>query len=371
MTAIDRTAYPRLGLRLTGEELHARYDLSEADHVFLGFNARGDAGRLALATLLKTRQDVGWFPVLDEVESSMVEHIATQLGLIALPPLPEDSGERTLVRYRVAVRSYLSATPYGEEGEKLVESIVLKAAETMSDPADLINAAIEALYAARIDLPAFSSLDRLVNHLRTQVHIRMYDQVAARLTPETVAALEALLVVAPGGSTTTPFNRLKQTPGPARFRAIKLWADRLEWLVGLVNPDPILEGIAHTKLRQFAAECAALDVGDLLDISQPGRRHTLLLCLIRQVGTRARDELVEMLLRRIRLTRTGAKEKLLDLLEQHQSIEEALISALGAVLATAKDDWPDDALGKQIKAVLQERGGVDHLTQQCETVSAY
>ena len=38
----------------------------------------------------------------------------------------------------------------------------------------------------------------------------------------------------------------------------------------LIDPDPLLEGIAHTKLRQFAAEAAALEVSDLLDISQPG-----------------------------------------------------------------------------------------------------
>lgn len=57
MTAIDRTAYPRPGERLTGEELDARYRVSDADHAFIRANARGDAGRLTLATLLKARQD--------------------------------------------------------------------------------------------------------------------------------------------------------------------------------------------------------------------------------------------------------------------------------------------------------------------------
>jgi len=240
----------------------------------------------------------------------------------------------------------------------------------MSDPADLINAAIEALYRARIDLPAFSTLDRFVNHLRNRVHIRMYDQVAARLTEEQMTALDALLVVPSNGST-TPFNRLKQTPGPARLEAIRLWADRLDWLKGLVNPEPVLEGITHTKLRQFSAESAALDVNELLDMAQRGKRHTLLLCLIRQACTRCRDELVEMLLRRMQLTRTGAKEKLADLHEQHQGLEEALLSTLGAVLASAKDECPDAIFGKQVKSTLLEKGGIELLTQQLETVSAW
>lgn len=65
MTAIDRTAYPRPGERLTGEELDARYRVSDADHDFIRAHARGDAGRLTLATLLKARQDWGCFPAAD------------------------------------------------------------------------------------------------------------------------------------------------------------------------------------------------------------------------------------------------------------------------------------------------------------------
>ena len=99
----------------------------------------------------------------------------------------------------------------------------------MSDPADLINRAIEVLHAAAIDLPAFSTLDRLVNQLRGEVHRRIYDRVAARLTVEHAAVLEALLIKPPNG-TTTSFNRLKQAPGPATPKTIRLWIDRLDWL---------------------------------------------------------------------------------------------------------------------------------------------
>lgn len=40
MTAIDRTAYPRPGTRLTREELGARYDLTETDLAFVRAHAR-------------------------------------------------------------------------------------------------------------------------------------------------------------------------------------------------------------------------------------------------------------------------------------------------------------------------------------------
>jgi hypothetical protein len=328
MTAINRTAYPRLDARLNHEELDARYGLSEAEQAFIRASARGDWGRLILAMLLKTRQDFGCFPALEEMHLDTVTHLASQLGLLA-PAWPGDGlGTKSLYRYQSAVRAYLTVTPYGTEAENLVTVTTLQAAEVMSDPADLINRAVEALQVAAMDLPAFSTLDRLVNRLRAEVHERMYLRVAERVTAEQSKALDGLLVK-PLTSTTTPFNRLKQTPGPAAPATIRLWVDRLQWLTELVNPGSLLEGIAYTKLRQFAAEAAALDVGDLRDTSQPGKRTTLLLSLLRQARMRCRDELIEMLLRRVRKTQAAAKEHLSALRDRHRAIEELLIGVLG------------------------------------------
>jgi TnpA family transposase len=371
MTAIDRTAYPRPGARLTREELAARYRLGDADLTFIRTSARGDAGRLLLATLLKTRQDLGYFAAPDEVHADTAAHLASQMGLAVPPTWPdEDRRTKTLYRYQGAVRAYLCVTPYGEAGERLVTSTTLDTAQTMSDPADLINRAIEVLHGAAIDLPAFSTLDRLVNRLRAEVHGRIYDRVAARLTAGHAALLDALLTKPPN-STTTGFNRLKQTPGPATPKTVRLWVERLDWLTGLIDPDPLLEGVAHTKLRQFAAEAAALEVGDLLDIAQRGKRHTLLLALLREARMRGRDELVEMMLRRIRRTQAAAKEQLEALHDQHRGTEEALIGIFGKVLETARDQETDAALGGQVRKLLAEQGGVEALAEQCETVSAW
>ena len=77
MTAIDRTAYPRPGLPLTREELRARYALTETDLTFIRLGARGKVGRLMLATLLKARQDLGYFPMMDEVHADIVADLAS------------------------------------------------------------------------------------------------------------------------------------------------------------------------------------------------------------------------------------------------------------------------------------------------------
>ena len=382
MTAITRTAYPRPGAKLTREELEARYTVSESDLAFVHAIARSAMGRLLLAALLKVRQDLGLFPPTAELHLGTVAHLALQLG--TTPPPAPDWVRRTksLYRYQAAVRAYLSAAPYDGAATYLVTDAVFAAAETMSDPADLINRAVEALQAACIDLPAFGTLDRLTGRIRAEVHARIYNQVAVRLGPGQAAVLDALLVK-PDGSVTTGFNRLKQAPGPATPRTIGLWTERMEWLGGLVDPAPLLDGVAHTKLRQFAAEAAALEVGDMLDIAQPARRHTLLLALLRQAGTRCRDELVEMLLRRVRRTQALAKERLADLHDEHREIEEGLIGVFGQVLEVAGDEGaaaaaaPDDALardaafGREVRQLLAERGGVEALAGQCRAVSAW
>jgi uncharacterized protein DUF4158 len=234
MTAINRTAYPRLDARLNHEELRARYTLTETDRAFIKASARGESGSLMFALLLKTRQDFGCFPALDEMQMGTVTHLASQLGLV--PPSWPGEAHRTksLYRYQAAVRAYLSVTPYGNAAEKLVATTTLQAAEVMSDPADLINRAVETLQTASIDLPAFSTLDRLVNRLRIEVHERIYIRVVVRMTAEQMAVLDVLLIKLTN-STTTPFNRLKQTPGPATPATIRLWVDRLDWLAGLIE----------------------------------------------------------------------------------------------------------------------------------------
>ena len=152
MTAIDRTAYPRPGARLTRAELTARYDLADADLAFIRANARGDEGRLTLATLLKTRQYLGRFVTPNEAHPDTVGHLATQLGLATPPAWPDDAGRtKSLYRYQAAVRAHLSVRSYDETAERLVADTTQKAAETMSDPADLINRAVETLQAAAID----------------------------------------------------------------------------------------------------------------------------------------------------------------------------------------------------------------------------
>lgn len=67
-------------------------------------------------------------------------------------------------------------------------------AAVMDNPSDLINVGIEQLVRDRIELPAFSALDRLPR-LRTLMNGRFFAQIDAQLTDDEKAWLDALLIV--------------------------------------------------------------------------------------------------------------------------------------------------------------------------------
>lgn len=371
MASIDRTAYPRLRKPLSNEELEVQFGPTDEENALTFKETLGDSARLTFLVLLKTRQQLGYFPLLGEVPKPIIVFLADALNL---PPdtalLDARVKTKTLFRYRGLIRAHLGVRVYGEAGEQLIESAIRTAALTMSDPADLINLAIETLTRANVELPAFSALDRVVGHLRQQVHATLYRSITAELNPEQAARLDALLEV-PSGESVSAIACLKESPGPATLKHIRRWTQRLAELDGIIDPKPFLAEIAHTKIRQFAAEAAQLQVSDLRDLSQPGKRHTLILCLLFQTQARTRDELVEMFLRRMRQTRHAAQEQLRFLQERHREMEEALIDVLGQVLHQAKDDFSDDILGRRVRLILEDRGGVDTLGAHIEAVSAY
>ncbi len=372
MASIERTAYPRLGKRMSAEELRIRYELTEQERRFVGRNASGDRQRLTLAVLLKTRQRLGYFPSLKEVPGQIVKYLSGQLGFsVRIYLLDHTRLKPTLHRYRNAVRSFLETKPYCPEDRLRVEQVIRKAAETMSDPADLINAAVEDLVKASIELPAYSTLDRIAGNIRQQVHEEMYARMTDNLNEEQKSALDALITV-PADEQVTGFTLLKKTPGPLKLKYVREWASHLERLDVILDPKPFLEDIPHTKVRLFAAEARALEIGDMRDIRQKGKRHALLLCLLHHAQCGARDGLVEMFLQRMRRTVNAARQKLTLLRDQHRALEETLLATFEKVLCEANREGQSDAdFGSSVRRTLAEEGGAEALREQYEAVAAY
>ncbi len=371
MTTIDRTAYPVLDKAIGNDELAACYELGTKERIFITQNARNDRGYLVLATMLKTRQHLGYFISLDQVPKNIINHLSGQLDVeIGVWKINDDHIKKTLYRYRSSCRKFLESASYTDEGERRIIHYIRKAALTMSDPADLINVAIEELSAANIELPAFSTLDRIASHARHQVHNELYAQITRKLDANQLQILNSLLVVQKD-KRITEFARMKQTPGPATLKHFRAWANRLIELDSVMNTKPFFEGIAHTKIRQFSAEARAYEISDIRGINNEAKQHTLLLSLLYSAQSKTRDEIIEMFLRRMRNVKNSAQAKLRELQEKHREMEESLIGVLDQVLQQAKGSELNDELGSKVSNILDQHGGVETLSDQITRVTAF
>jgi len=251
MVSVRRTAYPSLKKQLNEKALLAFYSLSRKELDFVYQNSNGKRQRLSFAVLLKTRQKLNYFPNLQTIPPQLKAYISKLLGLKEELSLLDDSKQKpTRSRYRKTIRKYLKCKSYAEDGIDHVKKIITSAAYTMSDPADLINVAIEELVKENIELPAFSTLDRLTNHLRTQVHDKIFQRVAQNLTDEQKDALKKLLIVSEDKQL-SDFTRLKQVPNTPTLGHIRLWTKRLSWIKNILDPNALLRKIPYTKIRQF------------------------------------------------------------------------------------------------------------------------
>ena len=376
MASIERTAYPRFQQPLSEQELQSRYHISEAEHDFVQEHTTDSRHRLTLLLMLKTQQLYGFVPAQTEIPKAVLDCLCDQLGLPRKTPLISDQDKKALYRHRQAIRRFLDVQPFGKEGRELARSVIERSAYTMSDPADLINVAIEELIRARYELPAFSTLDRLAGHVREQVHRGLYATITAPLSSDGRDRLDALLRVPEAEDRSddhvfSDFARLKMTPGQATQKNMHRWAERLNWLDGLLDTGELLGGIAYTKIRQFAAEAHALDIGDLRAIRLVDKRYTMLICLVHHAQVDTRDELVEMFLKRMRRTHNRARERLRELQDKHRAIEERMLATFAEVLLGVSSQESDTELGGHIRTVVEAHGGVGHLLEQYDQVSAY
>lgn len=376
MTSIERTAYPRFKQSLTEQELEAFYTPTKEDIILGKALANTRVGKLSFTILLKTFQKLGYLPKIESVPKQIKNYIAAKIGLTAVKGKLRNTPSSTRNRYLKAIRNYLDVKSYGSGGSDIVSEMIQKTALTMSDPADLINVAIEELVRQQFELPAYRTLDVHVNHLRTQVHQGLYKKIMKGLSPEDIAVLNSLLEKREE-ETRYPFNRLKQLPKSASLKEIRRWERRLSWLETLIESQPLLVELPNTKIEQFAAEALQLETGDMMDIEIVERRYTLLLCLLHYMQVRTRDQLTTMYLKRIRLSHNNAKERLRAIHDQHRALSELIVNTFAEVVHHADEtDKADDKdkdllLGKQVRQILNDRGGAEKLKKECAMLQAY
>lgn len=127
----------------------------------------------------------------------------------------------------------------------------------------------------------------------------------------------------------------------------------------------------HPKsVKSFAAQAKALSLTDLRELKL-AKRRALLVCLLYRVQVKTRDHLVEMFLKRVQKMHSCAKDKLVELREQHLAQTESMLGVLAEILQTSAEESDTALLGERVQSVLTMHGGAAALLEQCEEITAY
>lgn len=366
MASIERTAYPRLKQKFSKSELHDFYTPSWEEIFFVRETARNDEPQLHLLVQLKTFQRLGYFPNLEDVPESLISHLRSELQ-VSRNVLPLVT-KRTLYKHHQAVRLRLNVRTYDRAARKMIVRVVFTAAQTMDNPADLINAAIEELIKERYELPAFSTLDRLTGRVRNLVNRRLYQALFRRLSPTQISTLDKILQP-DEKSFRTPYNSLKELPKKATLKHLQELIAHLESLTGLGDYEEILQGVSPVKIKHFAAQAKALDAAEMKDFAD-AKRYALLVCFVTRAGIKARDALAEMFIKRMAKLHQNGKEELEKIKLRQTEKTERLVSLFSGVLANVDLEKSDAEVGKNIKKFFGSQN-LALLMEECEIVSAY
>jgi hypothetical protein len=266
VASVERTAYPRFKRAVSDRELHESFTPGLAESKWARELTRSPEHCLALVVWLKSFQRLGYFPDLFEVPIAVVEHVRGYLGM-GPGVEPRHDFDRTAKRHRSWVRQRLGVAYDMEHARKLAEQAIWDAAQTKDNPADLINVALEELVRARLELPAYSTLDALAARVRSEVNAGFRALMYGRIGASQRAWLVELLTVDPV-TRRSRFDDLKRTAGSATLSRFKQHLAHLAWLDSLGSTAGLVADVPPAKVSHFAAQARVTDAGDMRDIGE-------------------------------------------------------------------------------------------------------
>ena len=370
MTSIERTAYPRFTKLTSARMLHTSFTPQSDEIEWARGHTNSPQALLAVLLALKCHQKMARFPAAGEVPEEVVDHVRRCLGLEE-EILPEHGAGRTAKWHRRQIRARLGVTYAPARARQVAAEAIEEAARSRNNPPDLINVALDRLVEASLELPGFSTLDEMATRIRAEVNTALFTRITERMGEQGQARLQALLSVAEQ-DTFSMFHRLKKPAQRASWSRFKAQAAHLAQVDEIGDTDAWLEGVAPTKVTDFAGEAAAHDAAAMGDYA-PAKRLALVACLVHTARMRARDDLAEMLCKRVASNVKKAKTELEEIRHRQRAVNEHLIGTYRGVLEHLDPTTSDTAAERAERAakVVERAGGFAAQFADIEEVSAF
>lgn len=222
---------------------------------------------------------------LDQVHDLSL-HIVNYLGQqLDLPPcltVEVPQREATSLEHRQNVLKHLGFQRFGPGAQEELETWLEQRVGLGAFPDELFQQARHRLLDKRILLPGSSVLERLIIHVCSVVHSRLFERVFQQLSPPLRQAVDQLLRV-PDGEQRSSFYRLKEYPPTPSISSIQSYLQRYQTVaeMGIDGfesqglPPPFLDYLFQTgqaiqrqgpqAVHRFQALCA----DDWLSVGNP------------------------------------------------------------------------------------------------------
>ncbi|MET8054860.1 DUF4158 domain-containing protein, partial [Streptosporangium sp. NPDC005286] len=369
MTSIERTAYPQFKRLTSARAVHVFFTPTAEETAWAQERTSSPQALFAVVLALKCFQKMARFPSRQEIPEVVVDHVRRSLALG--PDVEPDHGAgRTAKWHRKQIRARQGVIYDQPRARAVAAKAIAEAALAKNNPPDLINVALERLIEASLELPGFTTLDEMTATIRARVNTEIFMRVVERMGPQGRQRMQTLLTTT-GPDGRSMFNRLKkpaQRPTWTRFAAQAKYLDEID---ALGETGAWLEGIAPTKIADFAGEAAAQDA-DTLSRYEPVKQVALLVCLLHTARMRARDDLAEMLCKRVAANLKKAKAALEEIRQRQRTVSERLIGTYRTVLEHLDPEGPTPGEGAaRAVAAVRQAGGFTSQLADIEEVSAF
>lgn len=258
MVLVMATEYPSddgygrfLGQPSTAE-LERFFFLDDADRRLVN-KRRGDSSRVGFALQLGTLRFLGTF-LADptDVPTEVVDYVAEQVGAADASCLKGYMRRRsTRFEHTAEIVAAYGFRDFKEAEAELEHWLDDRAWTTGDGPKALFDGAVLWLRDRRVLLPGVSTLRRLVARVRDVATQRLWEVLAAMLTPEQARALDLLLDV-PDGARSSDLDRLRKGPTMTSGKAMVAALDRVAELAALGLGSLRLDAVPQRRVVELA-----------------------------------------------------------------------------------------------------------------------
>ena len=334
------------------EQLIACWTLDEADWQLLA-NKTG-ATRLGFALMLKFFDLEGRFPTsTGELPPAAVDYVA-RLVNVAAGELGSYGWSGRTIEYRAQIRSERG---FGEatvdDEQQLAGWLARELCPVELDDTRLREDLLAGCREQRMEPPARSRLERILNSGRAQFERQFTTGTVARLPAAAIERLEQLAARDEDAAASAGvLAELKSDPGRSSLNTVLEEIDKLERVLALGLPPGLLVDCSEKLIAAWRARAAAAYPSDLRAMPQP-TRLTLLAVLCWSRTAEITDSLVDLLIEVVHKIRARAENR----------VEKELVRDLKRVrgkqgllfaLAEGAVEHPDDTVRSALFPVVSE-----------------